>query len=318
MIVKVLKPVLLSVACMLNWISAANSQPVPETRLEHYVRHAHLVATFPLTFPGPEGGYTMAHIPVSEVTKYGDTVILTHAFLIDVGTANEGNYLPSDSLKASTGYTPWNLMTGGGRMLHVQLAPMNSHPEYRQLDSTYFGTLGYAFLRQFLSVFDYKKNTLTLYTLYSSVEIANRDTQALQLPYFDDAFLTYCHCPYPTIWLNADAPPLKEGRVHLGLASPRSTIYEPALDAKTKKQLSKAFKKDSLTGKTITAGLSLAEFDLDDINIARRSPHRWVEPQPAIFKDLSIFIMGTLGTDVLRTFSGMIIDPARTKVLLVK
>jgi hypothetical protein len=302
-------------AASLSTVASAQGR---ESRIEHYTKHAHLVATFPLTFPGPEGGYTMAHIPVSEVTPYGDTVVIVHAFILDVGTANEGNYIPKDSNVVSTGYTSWNLMIGQGHLLHVALAPMNAHKEYRNLDSTYFGTLGYAFFKQFMTAIDYKKNTISLYTLYSSVNINDRDTQAIQMPYFDDAFLTYCHCPYPTIWLDAAAPPLKEGRVHLGLASARSSIYEPALDAQTKKQLSKAMKKDTLTGKVPPVGLSLASFKMMGYNIAPRSPHRWVEEQPAIFKDLSIFILGELGNDVLRTFSGIIIDPARTKFVLIK
>jgi len=289
-----------------------------ETRLEHYLRHAHFVASFPLTFPGPDGGYTMVHIPVVEVTKYGDTVAQTHAFLIDVGTANQGNFLPADSTAPLNGYVAWNFKPTSGGVLHVSLAPMNTHAEYRKLDSTYFGTLGYAFLKDFLSVFDYKEKKLTLYTLYSSINIADRDTMALQLPYFDDAFLTYCHCPYPTIWIDAAAPPLKAGRVHLGLASPRSSIYQPALDTKTRKQLSKAMQPDSLTGKVPSVGLSLATFDLMGNNIAWRNPHRIVEAQPAVFRDLSIFILGSIGNDVLRTFSGLIIDPVRTKLVLVK
>ena len=132
--------------------------------------------------------------------------MITQAFLIDVGTPNEGNYLPKDTSRVTTGYTSWSLMTSAGHMLHVPLAPMNSHQEFRQLDSTYFGTLGYAFFKQFMTVLDYKKKTLSLYTPYSSLRIADRDTQVIQMPYFDDAFVTYCHCPYPTIWLDATAP----------------------------------------------------------------------------------------------------------------
>ena len=288
-----------------------------ETRSEHYMRHAHLVATFPLTFPGPDGGYTMAHVPVQEITHYGDTIVVTRAFLVDLGTANDGNYVMPDTMRVSTGYTAWTFPLGGGHALHASLAPSGAYTEYKQLDSTYFGTLGYAFFKQFLTVFDFKRQVLSLYTLYSTVDVADRDTMAMQVPYFDDAVLTYCHCAYPTMWLDAEAPPLKAGRVSIGFNKPRSAIYQPALDPKTAKQLKKALK-DSVGGKPVPVGLSLATFSLMGYNIAPRNPHRWVEPQPLVFKDLSIFVMGAIGTDLLRSYSGFIIDPARMKVVFVK
>ena len=289
-----------------------------ETRAEHYMRHGRLAAKVALTFPGPGGGYTMAHFPVREITKYGDTLTVMHAFLIDVGTANEGDYIPPDTQKTSTGYVPWEFPVGPDRTIHVELAPSSAHPEYRTLDSTYMGTLGYAFLKKFISVFDFKNKTLSLYPLYSTVDIAIHDTLAIQGGYLDDAFLTYCHCPYPTIWLAGEALPLKPGHVHLALASPHSQVFEPSLDDETRESLKARAKADSLTGRKPSVGLSLQNFTVLGANLARHSPHRFVAPLPPVFKDLSEPIMGTMATDVLRTFSALIIDPSRTRIILVK
>jgi hypothetical protein len=43
-----------------------------------------------------------------------------------------------------------------------------------------------------------------------------------------------------------------------------------------------------------------------------------VDPMPPIYRDFIIPVMGSLGTDVLRTFSGIIIDPSRGKLIFVK
>ena len=122
-----------------------------------FVRH-HLYSEFSCDFfRDPMGGYTIAHIPVCRsITVWRHD--RAHASVNDrCRDPNEGNYLPKDTSRVTTGYTSWSLMTGGGHMLHVSLAPMNSHQEFRQLDSTYFGTLGYAFFKQFMTVLDYKK-----------------------------------------------------------------------------------------------------------------------------------------------------------------
>jgi hypothetical protein len=282
------------------------------------MQFAHLVANVPLTFPGPGGGFTLAHFPVHEITKYGDTLTVTHAFLVDLGTANEGNFLPADTLKLTTGYTPWELVPATDRIIHVSLAASGAHPEYRELDSTYFGMLGYAFFKQFVTVFDFKNKRLLLYSLYSTVDVADKDTAVLQGQYVDDEFLTYCHCPYPTIWLMAEAPPLKAGHVHLALEMPLSEVYKPALDAETKTVVDRRAIADSLAGKKGPVGLSLAQFKIWNKNIASLNPHRYVSPLPPIFKDLSAPVMGTIATDVLRRYSALIIDPVRTRLVLVK
>ncbi|MEO8872596.1 MAG: hypothetical protein ABI444_07985 [Candidatus Kapaibacterium sp.] len=296
----------------------AQGEKKVESRTAHYMRHGRLVARIPLTFPGPGGGYTMAHVPVKEISKYGDTVSVMHAFLLDFGTANEGNFFPPDTMKASSGYSPFELDAGAGHLIHLELVPSAAHPEYKSLDSTYFGTLGYAFFNKFVTTIDFEDNTMSLYTLYSTVEIGERDTLTLQLNYLDDAVLTYCHCHFPTVWLDGEAPPFKPGHVHVSLATPQSVIYWTSLDVKTKKLLEKEFARDSLTGRKPKPGISVATFRVGGKNIASRAPHRLVEDYPPVFKDLSVSVLGTLATDVLRTFKGMIFDPTGKRLLLVR
>jgi hypothetical protein len=80
---------------------------------------------------------------------------------------------------------------------------------------------------------------------------------------------------------------------------------------------------DSLAGVKRPVGLDLARFYVRDlfghvINLSPRGSHRLVDPMPPIYRDFIIPVMGSLGTDVLRTFSGIIIDPSRGKLIFVK
>jgi hypothetical protein len=81
--------------------------------------------------------------------------------------------------------------------------------------------------------------------------------------------------------------------------------------------------RDSLAGVKRPIGLNLPQFYIRDlsghvINLAPRGTHRLVDPMPPIYRDFLIPVMGSLGTDMLRTFSGIIIDPSRGKLIFVK
>jgi hypothetical protein len=39
---------------------------------------------------------------------------------------------------------------------------------------------------------------------------------------------------------------------------------------------------------------------------------------PPIYHDFNVPVLGALGTDVLRTFRGIIIDPSRNRLIFVK
>ena len=121
------------------------------------------------------------------------------------------------------------------------------------------------------------------------------------------------------LWLEASAPPLESGRISLSFHEPISTIYYPSVDTATQRLLEKDAPIDPQTRKKSRVGhISLARFIMGGSNIAKRSPHRLVMDLPPAFRDISVPVLGTMATDVMRTFNGLIIDPARTRVILVK
>jgi hypothetical protein len=293
-------------------------QSAGSEKIEHYMQFAHSVGSAKLEFPGPFGGYTFVHFHVKEVNDNGDTLVKDHPFLLDLNLSHDGTFLAPDTLKSFSDMLPFEFELQNHKIIHAKLAPTHSREELRGFDSAFHGSIGYGLLRSFVTVFDFKKNTLTFYPLFANVSIADNDPNTIQLPLLDDAYLTYCHCPYPTIWLEAQAPPLQAGRVQLAFQQPISQVFTNALDAKTKKIVDKESTADPITGKKEKVGLTLAEFRIGGENLAGRSPRRAVDAPPEAFHDLSVKILGTLGTDVLRTFSGLIIDPSRNKIILVR
>ena len=301
--------------------SIAQSTTRDASKIDRYMKFAHPIGVVKLTFPGPNGGYTLIHMPTKEVTEIGDTVIKDHAYLLDLNLSHDGLYLAPDTMLKITDFTPFEFAITKDHIIHAKLAPSHSHEELRDLDSTFNGTLGYGLLRQFVTVFDFKKNTLTFYPLFANVDIGQTDPSAIQLPLIDDAKITYCGCPFPTIWLDVQAPPLKPGHVNLAFHQPLSQVFTPAIDAPTQKLIDKqtnALNKGVKTGEKRNVGFNLGQFIVGGENIASRSPHRAIAELPAQYHDLNVAVLGTLGTDVLRTFSGIIIDPSRSKVILVK
>ncbi len=284
---------------------------------------AHPVGTVKLAFPGPGSGFTFVHLPTKEVTEYGDTQVNERSYLIDLNISHEGLYIAPDTMLEFSNYTPFQFVLPNGHIIHARLAPGHTHQDYLAMDTNFNGTIGWGLIKQFITVFDFKKNELTFYPLYSSVLIADDDTNVIQLPIIDDAKITYCHCPQSTVWLDVTAPPLPEGHVNLAFQQPYSQIFTTALDSTTSAIVEKQHAEDSITGTKRTIGLSVAQYYLHDlsghaINISDRGPHRIVTLPPAIYHDLTIPVMGTLGTDILRTFSGIIIDPSRNKLIFVK
>ena len=143
----------------------------------------------------------------------------------------------------------------------------------------------------------------------------------IELPLLDDEGITYCHCKAPAVWLDVEAPPLPDGHVNLAFHDPQSEIFKPSLDSDTRKRTDKTHLEDSLAGGHHPVGLVLAQFMIHDlsgksINLAPHGSHRLIDPMPKIYHDFIYPVMGSLGTDVLRTFSGIIIDPSRGKLLI--
>jgi hypothetical protein len=289
------------------------SQSAIAQKIDRYMKFAHPLGSGKLTFPG---GKTLVEFPVETYTNEVDTTQKLRKFLVDLGVSIEGHYvalegMPSDEPQA------FNLRLSPARMVHMTLVPSATHRAIYEYDSTFLGVLGYGLFKQFTTVFDFKRGTLTLYPLFANIDVSDRDTSAIIIPSFDDAVLTYCHCPFPTVWLEAEAPPLKKGRVHLAFQEQQSRVFLPSLDSKSKKLWDEC-EVDPVTNKKKKLGFSLAQFKLAGQNIAPNNPRRTVEELPPLFRDLSVPIMGTMATDVLRTFSAIVIDPARSRVILVK
>ncbi len=91
----------------------------------------------------------------------------------------------------------------------------------------------------------------------------------------------------------------------------------------TRKLTDKKHLDDSLAGGHRPVGIVLNAFITHDrfghaVDLIGHGSHRWVEPMPPIYHDFLYPVMGALGTDVLRTFSGIIIDPSRKTLIFVK
>ena len=304
----------LLVLFLLSFASIASAQE----RIDTYTKLARPLGSIDLTFPRPGGGFTVANLDVQYVDGFGDTTYRNLPFLIDFTASSDGTFIPPDTMRSTDEYREHVIKLGDERFVRANLARSEAKSDLREIEKKFAGVLGYFFFRKYISVFDFKRNKLTLYPLFASINIRERDTNAIQIEYKDDALISYCHCPFPTAWLEADAPPLKSGRVWFGFNSPFSDVYTSALDEKTRAIFEKETEIDSLTGQKKTPGFSLATFRLANRNIAKQNPKRLVRDLPPLFKDLNIPVMGSLGTDVLRTFSAVIFDPSREKVVFVK
>ena len=312
----------LSVALLLL-LMARSAFAQAESPLEHYMKLAHPLGTAKLVFLGPDSGFTFVHLKTKEVAEWGDTLVNPRTYLIDLNVSNDGLYIAPDTMTSFSDYTPFQFVLPDHHIIHANLAPGHTHQDMLALDTNFNGTIGWGLLKQFITAFDLRKNELTFYPLFSSVLVGDSDTNVIQLPIIDDAHITYCHCPVSTVWLDVTAPPLPEGHVNLGFHQPISQVYVEALDSSTRAIVDRQHDADSASGTKRPIGLRLGQFVLHDlfghsIDIANRGPGRIVVNMPAIYHDLTVPIMGTLGTDVLRTFSGIIIDPSRNKLIFVK
>lgn len=264
---------------------------------------------------------TIAHPPVEEESEaflqYAKSM---RSYLIDLGASNEGSWLlDSFSTAVITDYKHVSIATGDTTSLPLSLIPSSSRENFRSLDQSFSGTIGYGWLKQYVNVFDFTENRWYIYRSDNNPKFSGRvDTNATHIPYLDDAIITYCHCPFPTIWLEVEAPPLTPGRVQLSLSDNQSFIFKSALDDKTAKIVAENERADSLSGKSEFGGIELANFIADGKNIAQPNPRRMIAPLPPRFKDLNISVIGTLAVDVLRKYAALIIDPSRQKIVLVK
>lgn len=301
---------------LLLCISAVSASA--QHRVDRYMRHARALGTVPMKFPGPLTGATTVQLGVERVSRLGDTSYKPRTFLVDFTSSGEGTFFPPDTMRQISDMHDFVLKVAESRLLHVKLAPSHSKSEYLEIDSNLMGVLGYAFFRKFVTVFDFERGQMTLYPLYANVDISPRDTNAVITEYKDDAILTYCKCPFPSVWLDVQAPPLKPGRVHFAFATPVSEVYMSSLDARLQKRVEQETLLDSVTGKKRYPGFNLGTFEIAGKNIAAQLGRRGVRELPAMYKDLNISVMGSLGTDVLRSFSAMIFDPSRGKVIFVK
>lgn len=301
------------------FVLLVSTQIAAQERVDRYMRHAHPLGSIDLSFPGPGGGYTFANLELQKINEDGDTNYKKYPFLVDFTSSSDGTFIPPDSMRSVIkDHLEHVIRLSDVRFVRANLSPSHTKAEFKELDTNFAGVLGYYFFRKFVTVFDFKRNKLTLYPLYANVDIGERDTNAVQVEYKDDAIISYCKCPSPGVWLEAEAPPIKNGRVFFGFGTPVSEVYKPSLDKATLDLFEKNIEEDSLTGKKSIPGFSLATFKIGKSNIANRNPKRIVKDLPALFKDLNISVMGSMGTDVLRRFSAMIFDPSRGKVILVK
>ena len=281
-----------------------------------YLTNGIVVAEFPMHFTD---GFMFITVPVIDTDIYGKAITLYRSFILDPAASNEGSFMPDDSNVSITGLRRFYFPISSQRTLIADLVPTLAKGIYKHADTSFFGVLGYAFIRRYITVINFSERTVTFYSTDENTPEWNSrlDTSAIFVPYLDDAILHHCNCQFPTMWFEAKAPPLKEGHVHISLADRQSVIYTQAIDPRTEKILDAQWHQDSIAGNK-KSGLNLAKFEIGGVNIAKRNPHRFVAELPPIFRNLNIFIMGTVAIDVLRTFPAIIIDPTRSRVILIR
>jgi hypothetical protein len=283
-----------------------------------YLKKGTVIARFPMHFTN---GYMFITVPVIDTDVYGKALTLERSFILDPAASSDGSFMPDDSLVNVTGTRKFYFPVSKQRTLTADLVPTLAKGIYKRSDTSFYGVLGYAFIRRYITIINFFERTVTLYSINEGEPEwdIRLDTAAINVPYFDDAILSHCNCPFPTIWFDVKAPPLKEGRVHFSLAERQSVVYKQALEPKTQKYIDNEMRTDSLAGKKENlGGITVATFELGGINIADRSPRRAIADLPPRFRNLNIFITGTVAVDVLRHFQALIIDPTRTRVMLVK
>jgi hypothetical protein len=301
------------------WISvllltAALQGQTPST----YLKNGIVVARFPMHFTN---GYMFITVPVIDTDVYGKALTLNRSFILDPTASNDGSFMPDDSLVNVTGTRTFYFPVSKQRTLTADLVPTLAKGIYKQSDTSFYGVLGYAFIRKYVTIINFFERTVTFYSARESEPTwdPRLDTAAIFVPYLDDAILNHCNCAFPTMWFEVKAPPLKEGRVHFALAERQSVIFKEALEPKTQKYIDNEMRKDSIAGKKENlGGITIQTFELGGFNIADRSPRRTIADLPPIFRNLNIFITGTVAIDVLRHFHAVIIDPTRSRVMLVK
>jgi hypothetical protein len=283
-----------------------------------FIESGEPIASFPIHF---RSGFLFAEIPTEDTDVYGKKVVVARDYMFDVGVSNDGMYVPLDSenLAVVTSSTEFLFPVSVNRKLSVQLVPNETRDYFHQIDSAFFGVLGYAFLKRYITVFDFRERKVELYSAASEVTYTPlADTGSTKTELLDDAMINYCHCQFPSIWVGVKAPPVKEGRVHLTLESNQSSIFRDALDEKTLAIVDKGIHEDSVSGKNNFGGIQLGQFIVGGRNIAGRNPKRTVITRPIRYNDLSISVVGTLAMDVLRTYQAFIIDPVRSELRLVR
>lgn len=280
-----------------------------------YIAHGELVARFETHF---KNGFLFASVPIVDTLLDGRLDTMMRSFLIDPRASNDGSYLPADSSDTQLGTRTFYVPISTQRTLVWKLAPSLAKFNFRKADTSFGGVIGYGILKQYVCVLNFAANTFTLYALDPSPKLSKRlDTGAVHVPYYDDVLLRYCHCNFPSIWLEPNAEPLLKGRWHLSLADRQSVIYEQSLPGKLKKKINDAMLRDSLAGKTDPfAGIELPKFELGGVNLAKLEPHRPIDNLPDLFKDLSVTVMGTVAMDVIRHYHALIIDPSLGKLML--
>ncbi len=283
-----------------------------------YLKNGVLIARFPMHFTN---GFMFITVPVIDTDIFGKAITLSRSFILDPAASNDGSFMPDDSLVNVTGNRKFYFPVSPQRTLTAELVPTLAKGIYKRTDTSFYGVLGYAFIRKYITIINFFERSVSFYSLSEGASDwdARLDTAAIHVPYLDDAILDHCNCSFPTMWFEVKAPPLKEGRVHFSLAERQSVIFKQALEPKTQKFIDDDWRKDSLSGKkTSLGGIEVAKFELGGINIADRSPRRAINNLPPIFRNLNIFITGTVAVDVLRHFHAVIIDPTRSRVMLVK
>jgi hypothetical protein len=291
-------------------------QALAQKNADRYVSKGDLVARLPIHF---SNGFMFVSVPIIDSTD-GKVTVINRSFLLDPRASNEGSYLPEDSTIVILGSKLFLAPVSKQRTLKLTLAPSFAKSNFRQTDSTFFGVIGYGFFREYLTVVDFQENCLSLYSIEPEPTLSPKlEKEAIWAPYYDDAVLNYCHCQFPTIWLEPNVAPLNSGRMHLSLADRMSVLYEEALPGKIKKQINEGLYQDSIAGRPNKyAGVEISNFTLGTENIAKLEPHRIIDKLPAVFKDINITVTGTIAIDLIRHFKALIIVPHKSVILLCK
>src|SRR5579872_1078302 len=146
-------PVAVWIAVILCFATSVHAQ-----NKSTYLKNGVVVARFPMHFTN---GYMFISVPVIDTTIYGKAVTSERSFILDPAASNDGSFMPDDSLINVTGTRKFFFPISNQRTLTADLVPTLAKEIYKRSDTSFYGVLGYAFIRRYITIINFFERTVT-------------------------------------------------------------------------------------------------------------------------------------------------------------